>query len=311
MIKKLSNAYAPSAKEEEVRKIIIKELSDFYTDIKIDNLGNLIIHKPGKKKKIAITAPMDEVSFVVTHKKDDKTLVATSVCPVKSNALQNISITDKNKNTYILSKVPNLSGNIEKSNNLEFFITNNCKAKKLDIDFLSNSLIYNNKLTENEEIYIGKALERSVCCSVLCDIAREVANSTFEYYFIFSTQNYCDKKGAMTATFDIEIDELYNLCCVDTDNEDVKSGNGPVIILRDKMFISNADLLSNFNNETSLQRLVSSNLICEGGMYQKHYTTKKIISVGIPVDFLGCFNEVVSKNDITHLKSLILEKVLP
>ena len=45
MIKKLSNAYAPSAKEEEVRKIIIKELEDFYTDIKVDSLGNLIIHK--------------------------------------------------------------------------------------------------------------------------------------------------------------------------------------------------------------------------------------------------------------------------
>ncbi len=311
MIKKLSNAYAPSAKEEEVRKIIIKELSDFYTDIKIDNLGNLIIHKPGKKKKIAITAPMDEVSFVVTHKKDDITLVATSVCPVKSNTLQNVSMIDKNKNTFILNKVPNLSANIEKNRNIEFIKTNNRKVKKLDTDYLSNSLIYNNKLIENDEVYIGKALERSICCSILCDIARDVANSIFEYYFIFTTQNYCDKKGAMVATYNIEIDELYNLCCVDTDNEEIESGNGPVIILRDKIFISNNELLSNFDNKTSLQKLISSNLICEGGIYQKQHTTKKIISIGIPIDFLGCFNEVVSKKDIDNFRSLILEKVLP
>ena len=76
MIKKLSDAYAPSAKEEEARKIIVEELKDFYADIKIDALGNLIIHKPGNYKTIAITAPMDEVSFLVTHnKKESKVIV--------------------------------------------------------------------------------------------------------------------------------------------------------------------------------------------------------------------------------------------
>ena len=115
----------------------------------------------------------------------------------------------------------------------------------------------------------------------------------------------------MGATYNIEIDELYNLCCVDTDNEEIESGNGPVIILRDKIFISNNELLSNFDNKTSLQKLISSNLICEGGIYQKQHTTKKIISIGIPIDFLGCFNEVVSKKDIDNFISLILEKVLP
>lgn len=311
MIKKLSNVYAPSAKEEEVRKIIIKELSDFYTDIKIDNLGNLIIHKPGKKKKIAITAPMDEVSFVVTHRKDNNNLIATSVCAVKCNTLQNISVVDENKENYILSKTPNSSSNIEKCRNIEFTSTNCCKAKKLDKDYLSNSFVYNNKLVENSENYIGKALERSACCSILCDIAREVANSIFEYYFVFSAQNYSDKKGAMTATFGLEIDELYNLCCVDTDNEDIKLGNGPVVILRDKMFVANKELLSKFENISTLQRIISSNLICEGGIYQKQHTTQKVISVGIPINFMGCFNEVISKKDINCLKSLVLKKILP
>lgn len=310
MIKKLSNAYAPSAKEEEVRNIIINELSDFYSDIKIDNLGNLIIHKPGIKKTIALTAPMDEVSFVVTHKKDDKTLVATSICTVKSETLQNTSFIDKKNNIFILNNMNNKSGNIEKIRNVEFFKISNCKANSLDNDLISNSLIYNNKLIETDEFYIGKALERSVCCSILCDIARELANSLYEYYFVFSAQNYCDKKGAMTATFGLDIDELYNLCCVDTSNEKVESGKGPIIILRDKMIISTKELTI-FDQKFDTQTLISSNLICEGGLFQRQHTTQKVISIGIPVNFLGCFNEVIFKKDVLVLKNMITSKLLP
>ncbi len=311
MIKELSNAYAPSAKEEEVRKIIIKDLSDFYADIKVDNLGNLIIHKPGKMKTIAITAPMDEVSFLVTHEKNENTLVATSICDVKSIALQNKVIIDENNEKFIVDKVQNITDNVEKIRNIELQKTNKCKVNQLNNVFVSKSLVYDNNFIDTENFYVGKALERSVCCSALCDIARSVANSIYEYYFVFSAQNYCDRKGALTATFDIEIDELYNLCCIDTDNENIEIEKGPVLIIRDKMLISNIDLISIFDDDSHIQKLISSNFVCEGGYYQKQHTTQKIISVGIPVKFLGCFNEIVSKNDVNELKSLILEKVLP
>ncbi len=308
MIEKLSNAYSPSAKEEEVRDIIIKELSDFYTDIRIDNLGNLIIHKPGKKKTIAITAPMDEVNFVVTHTKNENSVIATSICDVKSNTLQNIVLKNQNGEKFIVEKTAKNTDLIEKIRNIELFEISGCKVNNLNI---SQSLIYSNSYNETDNFIVGKALERSVLCSILCDIARNVSNSLYEYYFIFSTQNYCDKKGSLTATYDLKIDELYNLCCIDTDREDVKINEGPVVIIRDKMLISDVELLDKFNNIERIQKLITSNFICEGGYYQRQHTTQKIISVGLAVNFLGCFNEVVSKNDINCLKSVILEKILP
>ena len=311
MIKELSNAYAPSAREEEVRKIIIKDLSDFYSDIRVDNLGNLIIHKPGKMKSIAVTAPMDEVTFLVTHEKDYKNLITTSVCGVKSIALHNIMTIDENNHKFVLSKISNNTDTVEKIRNIKFLRIDCCKVNELDTSSVSKNLIYNKNFIETDDYFVGKAMERSVCCSVLCDVARSVANSMYEYYFVFSAQNYCDKKGAMTATFGIEIDELYNLCCVDTDNEDIEIDKGPVLILRDKMLISDTELAAKFTNNLPMQRLISSNFICEGGFYQRQHTTQKIISVGLPVNFLGCFNEVVSKKDIKELKTLILEKVLP
>lgn len=311
MIRTLSNAYAPSSREEEVRNIIIKELADFYTDIRVDNLGNLIIHKPGKIKSIAITSPMDEVGFLITHVKDEKKVIATSICPVNSLTLHNNIAIDNKNNLFVCEKCKNNTENIEKTKNIEFNNLSICKGEKLDNDFISKTLIYNSNFKETDEFYVGKAIERSVCCSILCDIARSVANSLYEYYFVFSAQNYCDKKGALTATYGINIDELYNLCCIDANNEDIIVDKGPVLVLRDKMLISDNDLIAKFDNITPLQRLISSNFVCEGGYYQRQHTTQKNISVGIPVNFLRCFNEVVSKNDIDNLKRVLLEVVLP
>ena len=311
MIKKLSDAYAPSAKEEEARKIIVEELKDFYADIKIDALGNLIIHKPGNYKTIAITAPMDEVSFLVTHNKKESKVILTSICDVKSKTLQNLMLKDEINNLFIINKTPNNSDEIGKIRNVEAKIANYCKANTLDNCFFGKSLVYKNNFTETNELYLGKALERSVTCSLLCDVARNVSSSMYEYYFVFSAQNYCDKKGALTATYNLKIDELYSLCCIDADNESVEVGKGPVVVVRDKMLISDIDLVNEISNYPHMQKLISSNFISEAGYYQKQHTTQKIISVGIATDFLSCSNEVISKNDVHELKSLILEKVLP
>ncbi len=311
MIRTLSNLYSPSSREEEVRNLIIKELSDFYTDIRVDNLGNLIIHKPGKIKSIAITSPMDEVGFLITHVKDERKAIATSISSVKPLTLQDNLVIDDENNLFICKKCKTNADNIEKTRNIEFDNLLICKGEKLDNNFISKTLVFNNNFKETDDYYIGKAMERSVCCSILCDIARSVVNSLYEYYFVFSAQNYCDKKGALTATFGIKIDELYNLCCIDADNEDVNIDKGPVLVLRDKMLISDTDLIGKFDDLQSLQRLISSNFVCEGGYYQRQHTTQKIISVGIAVNFLCCFNEVVSKNDIDTLKKALLKVILP
>ena len=142
MIKKLSDAYAPSAKEEDVRNIIIKDLIDFYPDVKIDNLGNLIIHKPGKKKSIAITAPMDEVSFLITHESKSNKLISTSICNVNPRALQNTVCFDENKKNYIISKTPDNCDKTDKIRNIEFSILDYCEGKKLYNSFISKTLVF-------------------------------------------------------------------------------------------------------------------------------------------------------------------------
>lgn len=72
--KKLCNTYGVSGFESDVAQIIYECLKNKkYDDLKIDNVGNVILFKKGSigKKKIMISAHMDEVGFQVIDKISD------------------------------------------------------------------------------------------------------------------------------------------------------------------------------------------------------------------------------------------------
>ena len=153
--------YAPSGIEDQVRKTVIKELSAFYPDYNVDNLGNLIVHKPGSKKTIAITAPMDELSFLVINDSDESSVTIDSLSAVKKNVLENISLTDKNDKVYICNNVKG-SDEFCKLNSIKAECYDMCKVKKHYSKSLTEQLVYTTQCISNSDYIIGKALERSV-----------------------------------------------------------------------------------------------------------------------------------------------------
>ena len=308
MIEKLSNAYAPSGREEEVRKIIIDELSDFYKEIKVDNIGNLVVHKPGKKKIIAITAPMDEVGFLVTHDENEKIVNTASIGTVNQKALHNIVVKDENDNYYISSKDNKISEDIARIRHFEFDKISGCKVDTLYNGLTSKTLIFDTKYRIVDSACVGKALERALTCSVLLNLARGLSDSLYEYYFIFTAYNNCDKKGAVTATFDHKIDDLFNICCIDADRYDLKLNEGPAVILRDKLLVSSNDLAERIRSDKTL---VTTDLVCEGGVFQKQPDTKNVVSLAIPVKNMYSPNEVASMADIDRTYELLYQAVLP
>jgi len=69
LLKKLTEASGVSGNESEVRNIIIDEIKDYVDDIKIDNIGNVIVYKKGKVNapKLMVTAHLDEVGLMVVN----------------------------------------------------------------------------------------------------------------------------------------------------------------------------------------------------------------------------------------------------
>ena len=51
LMKKLSDCFSPSGRENNIRELIINEIKEYADEINVDALGNLIVRKKGNGKK--------------------------------------------------------------------------------------------------------------------------------------------------------------------------------------------------------------------------------------------------------------------
>src|SRR3989338_8436201 len=65
LLKKLIVAHGVSGDEDEVRKIILREIKPHVDEVIVDKLGNLIAVRKGKKPSVMLAAHMDEVGLMV------------------------------------------------------------------------------------------------------------------------------------------------------------------------------------------------------------------------------------------------------
>jgi len=90
LLERLCRADAPSGFEEEVREIVISEIKDYADKITVDNMGNVLVFKRGKavpKKKLLLSAHMDEVGLIITDIKSDGTLKFAEVGGINDTAV--------------------------------------------------------------------------------------------------------------------------------------------------------------------------------------------------------------------------------
>jgi endoglucanase len=72
LLKTLTETFGPSGFEDEVRKVILKEVKPLADEVRVDALGNLIVRKKPAKgaknpKRIMLAAHMDEIGVIASH----------------------------------------------------------------------------------------------------------------------------------------------------------------------------------------------------------------------------------------------------
>lgn len=70
LLEKLSNAFAVTGNENEVRQIVVDEVKPLADEFHIDAMGNVLVSKhgkgTGKRLRVMLAAHMDEVGFMIT-----------------------------------------------------------------------------------------------------------------------------------------------------------------------------------------------------------------------------------------------------
>ncbi|HLR34399.1 MAG TPA: M42 family metallopeptidase [Tissierellales bacterium] len=258
LLKKLTEASGVSGNESEVRNIIIDEIKDYVDDIKIDNIGNVIVYKKGKVNapKLMVTAHLDEVGLMVVNIDDSGLLKFVPVGGIDKRVLVSKPVkVGKDKIQGVIGAKPiHLQKRTEWENALDIEdlyidigVNNKEEAEKLVsigdyVTFDTESLEFGNNLIK------AKALDNRVGCSLLIDLLKE--ESSFSYYGVFTVMEEVGLRGAGPAAFSVEPDVsiiLEGTLCSDMPKAEVYEistvlGDGPAISLMDRTTVYNIKL---------------------------------------------------------------------
>ncbi|WP_422486705.1 M42 family metallopeptidase [Gudongella sp. DL1XJH-153] len=258
-LKELTEASGVSGNEKEVRDFIKKALEGYVDEIKVDRIGNLIVHKKASNssgRKLMIAAHMDEIGLMVKDIDSSGLIKFMPVGGIDKRILVSKAVTIGDK------KLPGVIGakpiHLQKKNEW---------SKVLDIDDLYIDIGTSSKEDTEKHVSIGdyvafdteydeigdgiikaKSLDDRVGCSILLDILRSDVDA--DIYGAFTVMEEVGLVGAGPAAYQIKPDVaivLEGTICYETDDLDshqmpTKLGEGPAISLIDRTTVYNRDL---------------------------------------------------------------------
>lgn len=203
-----------SGDESDVRDYICGQL-DGICDYKVDNLGNIIAFKKGRKtpeKKLLIDAHMDEVGFIVTYIKSDGTLSFSAVGGIDTAVVtgRHVKIGKNGINGVIGSKAVHHLSAKEKDTVPEFkglYIDIGAKNKEEAEKYvkLGDSVCFDSEyISFGDDKIKCKAIDDRAGCAILLDLIK--SDLEYDTYFSFSVQEEVGLRGARTAAFAVNPD---------------------------------------------------------------------------------------------------------
>ena len=337
LMRELSLAPGVSGCEEEIAKIIERELKDVADTIERDSMGNLIATKKGSKKAptVMLASHMDEVGLMVRFI-DDKGFIKFSVIGgVNDQTLMNQTVTihssvGEDIVGVIGSKPPHVTKPEERNKVVkadDMFIDIGAKDKE-DAEKMvriGDNITFNSLFVEYpNNLIMGKALDNRVGCYVMTEVLKRV-DTKATVYGVGTVQEEVGLKGARTSAFKLNPDLAIALdVTLSGDHPGIKPeeapvvmGKGPAIILADASgrgilaMQSIKDLLINAGDENDInyQLEVSDAGTTDGTVIN---LTREGIPTGVlsvPTRYIHTPVSVCSMDDIESTIQLIVAAI--
>ncbi len=325
LLKRLCTENGISGGEKSVRELIINEIKDCVTDCKIDNLGNIIAFKKGKKaseNKLMISAHMDEVGFIVTDIDCDGYIMFDEVGGIDRRVLPGRSVKINDINGVIGVKPIHLCDaderkSIPKYSSMYIDIGAENREEALKYAKLGDSITFESVYSENEYTIMSKALDDRAGCFIMI----EMLKSELEYdaYFTFVTQEEVGLHGSKVAAYSVApdfsivleattaadipgISEFKQVCNVD---------KGAVIgymdrrTIYDKGLIERAkDIAEREDIKLQFKRAVAGGN--DAGAIHESRAGVRTLAISLPCRYLHSQISLISKNDIDDVYKLAM-----
>ncbi|HCK67158.1 MAG TPA: aminopeptidase [Anaerolineae bacterium] len=210
LLKTLTETFGPSGYEDEVRKVIAKEIKSLADEMSVDALGNLIARiKPAKNsknpKKIMLAAHMDEIGVIASHIDKNGFVRFTNIGGTFGRYTLGARVRFTNGVTGVVGydRLENIDS-VLPINKMYIDVgatsKNDCPVKVGDFGAFERSFI------EMGNRWVAKSMDDRSGVVVLIETMRAIKSSPHDLYFVFTTQEEVSLKGAKSAAYSIDPD---------------------------------------------------------------------------------------------------------
>lgn len=325
-LKNLSNADSIASNENEVRKIMIKELKDYSDEISTDNLGSIIFKKTGLENgpKIMLCAHIDEVGFIVRSITKQGQIMLMEVGGVKqlSKFMQKVRITtnEGRKINGIINA--NYDDGVASKVYVDIGAENEAQVINLGIE-IGNMVTFTTEFEEFEieNIICGKAFDDRLGCFVIGEILKRLKDEEHPniVYAVGTSSEEVGIRGAKTATHKINPDVVFPLDVACFSNEFVRDNTnmrqiskGMMLTNFDRTLVPNQKIIKiiksagkKLNKNIQLDMFSSGGT--DGGEAHKAFDGKPVAVACLPVRYGHCGYSIANKCDIQDMIDIYVE----
>lgn len=318
LIKELSLLDGPSGREERVRDFIIERLpSD--CEYHVDNIGNLIVKKQGKKRPknvVMLASHMDEVGMIVTDVTEGGFIRFAKVGGIEVSALagKRVKVGDSGIPGVIGVTAVHLRSEKDKRKyppKTGLYIDCGASSKE-ELDGLvspGDMIVFDSDIVESDYCIKGKALDDRAGCAVLLTMLR--GELEYDTVFAFTVQEEVGLRGAGCAAFGVKPDYAVivetttasDISGVSGDKEVCHLGSGAVVPFMDRTTVYDRSLFKKAFKLAEAEgfRVQTKSVVAGGndsGAIHKSIGGVKTLTVSFACRYLHSPSCVIAKSDI-------------
>ncbi len=316
LLKRLTEADAPSGRESAIRDIIKAEAERLGYEVSEDTLGSITAHKPGGGKKLMLDAHMDEIGVIATYIDDNGFIRFGAVGGLYVKELQHRRVRFANATTGVIGSEEKAFDEKPELSKLYIDIGARDKAAAERLVKTGDAAVFDGGYYRKGDTVISKALDNRAGCYVLLKAMEEIKESGNDLYFVFSTQEEVGLRGARTAAFGIMPDYAIAVDVTDTGDTpscpvmDVKLGEGAAIKIMDRSVMCDVHVVSTLRKLAASNKIpYQSEIMADGGTDAGAIALTgggvRAGGISIPARYIHSPSEMASKKDINACIELV------
>lgn len=322
LLKELCEARGIPGQEQNIRRIVRREISQLTEDLRVDPMGNLFATIPGTTETtLMIAAHMDEIGFIIRYIDDKGFLRLQPLGGFDPRQLfaQRVLVSriEGDPIPGVLcygTKPPHLlAGETQGKPTLEeFFIDTGLTADEVKEQVeIGGMVTLDRGFSECGQGFAAKSMDNRVGVFVMLEALKKVDSSAFTIVAVATTQEEIGLRGATTAAYQVQPEvgiALDTTIAADypggtPDANVTELGEGVGIKIMDGSLISHPELVKQMRRLAEAKDIAHQMEILprggtDGGALQRSGPGCAGITLSIPTRYIHTVNELVYEKDV-------------